>query len=279
MWAITESGLNESIKDGEFAPRGYSVVRCDRVDGRKHGGALLIAAPPFRLQPLPLPDTPNLDDAIFEMLCADVYKRNKRLFTCGVVYIPPKSRDNEYMRMFHIIEQCCQKYQNFMILGDFNLCSANIDVQCYYEYFEAVCEFRQYNEIVNCNGRTLDLVLSNLVDYNIIVSEECESLVPKLDPQHPPLSVQFIQNRRHIPGKGNQAAPRSRLPVKGIVNKQGKKWNFYKCDFQALYQSFANVNWSPLYETKGVQEALSLFYEIVNDLISSFTPEKRNDRM
>ncbi|XP_049877906.1 uncharacterized protein LOC126375107 [Pectinophora gossypiella] len=66
-----ESGLNESVYDGELVQKGYSVVRCDRADGRKLGGVMLIAAPALTLHPLPLFNTPNLDDAQFELLIKD----------------------------------------------------------------------------------------------------------------------------------------------------------------------------------------------------------------
>ncbi|KAL4709141.1 hypothetical protein ACJJTC_015790 [Scirpophaga incertulas] len=36
LYAITETGCNESIYDAEFIPMGYKVVRCDRADGPHH---------------------------------------------------------------------------------------------------------------------------------------------------------------------------------------------------------------------------------------------------
>ncbi|CAK1551668.1 unnamed protein product [Leptosia nina] len=42
--AITETGCNDSIMDGEIIPARYQIVRCDRTDCRKHDGAFLVAA-------------------------------------------------------------------------------------------------------------------------------------------------------------------------------------------------------------------------------------------
>ncbi|CAG4932554.1 unnamed protein product [Colias eurytheme] len=47
LYAITETGCNESIHDGEIVPVGYHIIRCDRLDGRKQGGVLLVAAQPY----------------------------------------------------------------------------------------------------------------------------------------------------------------------------------------------------------------------------------------
>lgn len=33
LFAITESGLNDGINDGELIPPSFSVLRCDRTDG------------------------------------------------------------------------------------------------------------------------------------------------------------------------------------------------------------------------------------------------------
>ncbi|CAG4986264.1 unnamed protein product [Colias eurytheme] len=50
LFAITESGCTDSIHDLELVPAGYHIVRCDRADGRKQGGALLVAAPRYELR-------------------------------------------------------------------------------------------------------------------------------------------------------------------------------------------------------------------------------------
>ncbi|CAG4968309.1 unnamed protein product [Colias eurytheme] len=49
-YAITETGCNESIHDGEIVPVGYHIIRCDRLDGRKQGGVLLAAAQRIELR-------------------------------------------------------------------------------------------------------------------------------------------------------------------------------------------------------------------------------------
>ncbi|CAG4962375.1 unnamed protein product [Colias eurytheme] len=55
LFAITESGCSDSIHDCELVPAGYHIVRCDRADGRKQGGALLVAAPRYELRQVCIP--------------------------------------------------------------------------------------------------------------------------------------------------------------------------------------------------------------------------------
>lgn len=96
LFAITESGLHEAIHNAEFLLPGYQILRCDRADGRKQGGVLLVATPRFELRQVAVPGDLNLDSQKFELICAAIYIQNRYLFTCCVVYIPPQADENEY---------------------------------------------------------------------------------------------------------------------------------------------------------------------------------------
>ncbi|KAH9642685.1 hypothetical protein HF086_011042 [Spodoptera exigua] len=61
LFAITETGCNESIHDAEIIPPSYIILRCDRADGRKQGGACLVATPRFELRRVSLPGDINID--------------------------------------------------------------------------------------------------------------------------------------------------------------------------------------------------------------------------
>lgn len=93
LFAITESGLNDSVHDGELIPPEYKILRCDRADGRKQGGVFLAASPRLELKRVPVG---NVDSALFEIVCATVHLGNNCLFLCCVVYIPPNCDCNEY---------------------------------------------------------------------------------------------------------------------------------------------------------------------------------------
>lgn len=99
LYAITESGCNESIQDAEIVPQGYKILRCDRMDGRKQGGALLVATHRFELRQVHVSDV-LINTCVFEMVCATVHLNNRFLFVCCVVYILPASSENDYMILF-----------------------------------------------------------------------------------------------------------------------------------------------------------------------------------
>lgn len=111
LFAFTESGLNEAIPDAEFILPGYQVLRCDRADGRKQGGVLLVATPRIELRQVSMSGDIDIDCHNFELVCATVYNGNRFLFALCIVYIPPQADENEYMLLFSILEKMCVKYK------------------------------------------------------------------------------------------------------------------------------------------------------------------------
>lgn len=86
LFAITETGCNESIHDAEIIPPGYTIIRCDRADGRKQGGACLVAKPKYDLRQVAIPSDVNIHKRTFELVSASVYKRDKLLFLLCSLY-------------------------------------------------------------------------------------------------------------------------------------------------------------------------------------------------
>lgn len=64
LFAITETGCNESIHDAELVPPGYTIIRCDRTDGRKQGGTCLVATPRLELRQVSTTSDVNINDKI-----------------------------------------------------------------------------------------------------------------------------------------------------------------------------------------------------------------------
>lgn len=273
LFALTETGCNDSIHDAEIIPPGFTILRCDRADGRKHGGACLVATPRIELRRASLPNDVNVDNHVFELVCATVYLRNRFMFLLCVVYIPPSSNDNEYMLLFGIIEQFCNKYSDILVVGDFNLCSCSVAISNYYEYFQTFCGFTQSNAVSNCNGRHLDLVLSTLAEGgSVSVRAAGASLVP-IDAYHPPLEISVCKHTRlrRRPGSAGSATPDS-----NACAPDG--WNFNKADLLSLYSLIADVDWTPLYEMD-LEVGLNYFYDNINSIIDDCVPKKKRSRV
>nr|XP_034835586.1 uncharacterized protein LOC117992047 [Maniola hyperantus] len=261
------------MNDAEITLPGYPILRCDRADGRKQGGALLVATPRFELRRVPTPDHIDVNKYKFELVCAAVYNTNNRfLFTCCVVYIPPHADENEYTIMFKLLEDICIRYKNnVIILGDFNLFSSNIQVCNYYEYFVAFCELAQYNEVPNCNDRQLDLVLSGRGTVTVRMADE--ALEP-VDGYHPPLAVA-------VPLGASCASPASCISpaspasdtLSDLVDLTDltyfRRWNFNKADFHQLYNLIAIEDWTEIYNLSDPETVLNLFYAKITNIFDA----------
>lgn len=267
LFAITETGCNESIHDAELVPPGYTIIRCDRTDGRKQGGTCLVATPRLELRQVSTTSDVNINDKNFELVNATVYLHNRLLFLLCVVYIPPNSCEDDYMLLFRIIEQLCSKYSNVVVIGDFNMHSCSINVCNYFEYFLSYCGFTQCNTIVNCNDRCLDLVLSTLrKGESVIVREAGAHLVP-VDAYHPPLEVLVQLWPCRVAGSFQYGS--STIPT---------SWNFNKANFLSLYASIATIDWTDIYNLD-LEMSLDYFYETINSIIDNCVPRKQRCRV
>lgn len=247
LYAVTETGCADSIFDAELIPPSFQIIRCDRSDGRKQGGALLVATPDFELKRLS-PSDVIVDREVFEIVCAAVYRKKRLITVLCVVYIPPKSADNDYMCLFRIIENLCLKYVNLLVVGDFNMYSCSAEVKNYFEYFVAFCGFTQRNSVPNNLGRCLDLVLTTEEASAVEVSLSSEPLT-KIDQQHPPLAIVATVARR---GTATLPMPSSPVNVQSTSAYTSTPWNFYKADFPLLYSILYNMDWDDLYVVKNV---------------------------
>lgn len=269
---ITESSANASLHNAEIAPPGFQVLRCDRADGRKQGGVMLVAPPRFELREVALPSDVNIDAYQFELVIATVHRMDRYLFTCCAVYIPPSANDNNYLLMFNLIENICVKYKgNLIVIGDFNMFSCSSNIVEYYEYFISYCEFVQSNDVLNCDDRRLDLVLvGSGVRGSVEVRAADEGLQP-VDRYHPPLSVSVgcgarRGEREHPPrASDDEASPKSGNNV----------WNFAKADFHALYYAMANIDWGELFAISDPIGVIDFFYTTINSIIDDCVPIKK----
>ncbi|CAF4921631.1 unnamed protein product [Pieris macdunnoughi] len=274
LFAITETSCNTSIYNAELVPPSYNILRCDRADGRKQGGALLVATNRFELRRVSLPGDVIIDKCTFELLCATVHKHNKYLFLCCVLYIPPDGNENEYMLLFRLLEQLCTKYKDMIVIGDFNLYSCNTHTINYYEYFVSFCELTQRNEVPNCNNRYLDLVLCSLsLGESVSVSRADEALV-SIDRHHPPLVICVPQVRKQATAT---SVPDISQPLLSIQQNDDlwPQWNFYKADFNKLYYMLMMHDWSPIYSIGEAEDILNYFYGVMYSILDDCVPRKQ----
>lgn len=184
-------------------------------------------------------------------------------FYIVVIYIPPYVTIEVFDMFFERFEQIAIFHNSDVILvGDLNV-PRFVDKDfsdrktCVVYECMNVLDLSQCNGVVNHNGRLLDLVLANM---SCEVSRDCAPLVPE-DLHHPALIVDF-----------QCVCDRSREFKADIVENM---YNFRKADFPALYDAFANADWSFLGGVVDVNLATQMFYEFLYGIFNVHVPIKR----
>lgn len=265
---LTETWLNSNILSSELFDDRYEVYRRDRVTtgfhNNKDGGGVLIAvSKKFNSKCIDSWQS-NCEDMWVTVDCSTSHSSHQVAF-CAV-YLPPPV----CLRVFEqFIEHCNAVLDStnipICIMGDFNLGIINWDdlgnvnvpmpsvCQRLIEFIDTN-KLIQHNNIKNCSGRMLDLILST--ELNLGVTESCYPLV-NIDKLHPPLDLllSFV--------KANN------LPY----NKLNIRPNFYRADYDRITETLNKHNWCDLFRGKDVNEMLVVFYDVLNGIINDHIPK------
>lgn len=264
---LTETFLTSSVTDGELFPPGYVVIRKDRVGDAGWGGVLLAVRNCYSVRMITDVDGLTPDK---ELLFAIIKSINIKLLCC-VVYLPPNCTVEHYLSTLTCIENavCSHPELALLVLGDFNLNSFSNNVKTQFDFFCEFCKLKDHNSVFNINGGKLDLILSDLNSDQVDVSFCIEPLVP-IDKYHPSLEV-VVKLQRN-------AGPPLSQPRTCQQQSRSADWNWHKADFQMLYASLAEIDWSDLLEIDDIDRAVELFYLKLYESFDHFVPVKNSNQ-
>ena len=278
---LTETWLNDEILSSQLFSQRYTVYRKDRDSirsGKSRGGGVLIAVS-NRLTSSRC--TVRVDDDI-EQLWINV-NRDGRKIHIGVAYVPPDLAGEVTVigRLINSIEAVVNSSAMsdvHMMFGDFNqpgLTWSNSGAANFMfpdphksrfstssvAFLDGLTllNFKQLNAIRNVNGRTLDLLF---VDEEVALccklSESVEPL-SRVDPQHPPFIATLFCN----------------APTHFEDLDDNREFDFKKADFDSLNEAISAVDWSQLYETTNVNEAVEYLITTLTQLFPMYVPASR----
>ena len=107
--ALTETWLSDRIYDQEILPSGYILYRSDR---ESRGGGVMICVSTL------VPSRLIESHLSIDMVTIEITTTPSLIISC--VYIPPNCSDAYLMATHQSIEDLAKRYQNLIILGDFN---------------------------------------------------------------------------------------------------------------------------------------------------------------
>lgn len=275
LYCLYETWLKPSgTKSSELFSADYDIHRRDRdqlTSDRSAGGGVLIASrKSLKCSRLASFESPDIEEVwiVIEL------ESNRSLYIC-TFYIPPDSRSDKYIRFFKnlydIINQCNSE-SLFLIIGDpnmplFNWRKTNADlwpsnetqligIRHYEELMNLMlCErLSQINHVEYSPGKMLDLIFTNCrVSFQNV--EKADPII-KEDIYHPAICL-------HLPAQV-KSPQISVLPP---------KLNYHKGNYENINLELANIDWRCI-ENVDINTAVSIFYEIIEAVISNHVPRK-----
>lgn len=263
---LTETWLKSSISDTELFGDDFVVYRCDRNirnSTKPHGGGVLIAINKnIPSQRLVITDSDQLEIIFIKCNIGST----KIFIVC--IYIPSNSAVSVYKTVVDVLTLFLDKYgmsalDQILCVGDFNLphvswvkdndnTSVLIPVNCNEMSSNlldllssyALC---QVNYVTNFMTRLLDLIFSNNTD-NIVI-RKCTCPLTIVDKFHEPLDF-FLTLNNELEDTTSAC--------------MSSKYDFKKADFTSLNLFLENINWSSLFKSCDIQQAVSYFYEVLH---------------
>ncbi|CAK1602258.1 unnamed protein product [Parnassius mnemosyne] len=166
------------------------------------------------------------------------YHITKTIGLC-VVYLPPPVKLENLNKFLDSVDNVTNHVDDLVVIGDFNMGFIEWSASDKYSYmtpcnysnalgyslvdFITINNLYQYNCINNCDGKLLDLVLSNLT--NIIVRKPPE-ILNKLDSYHPSLLISIEY--------GHISFLRSNSRI---------DYRYFKADYKTIVEKIKNIDW------------------------------------
>ena len=233
------------------------MYRCDNkreLSQKSRGGGVLIALT-YDFQVLRNVECFNtaLTDAI---LVVTNFNNLTIVFCC--VYVCPDSPLSEYDKFYDFCTSFLDSLNfNFklIICGDFNISNyyllsrhdlSSVTCKKFVEFinFLEINNLKQGNTILNENEKLLDLVLSNVTEFNV---DRCMFPILTEDAHHPSLDITFKFSYK----KKYQTYKESEL-----------RYDYKRANFMKLYQLFEEADFQAVYNQTDPELACTIFYKI-----------------
>ena len=138
--------------------------------------------------------------------------------------------------------------------GDGTVCVSNThelsDISCRFLDIISSCELTQHSIHATCNGNQLDLVFTNDLDVHVDIAEKANTST------HDALETCISLN----------------ADIKSPPTTHRTVYNYKKADWNAILCALSCICWSSLFMNASVDEAFSLFYDLLFATIKDYIP-------
>ena len=271
--AITETWLQDHIKDAQLTIEGFDVTRCDRGD-RGGGGVLLYSHQSY---PISEEECAKYDDSYCLALFVKFITLKLGVF---VVYRPPEAPREKFLGVLAFVQKCMDEQldRSFQVcvVGDFNfpdidwhsekvLSGQTVDSQDSAREFLRFLNSKFMNQYVDRPTRD-----SNILD---LFCADNPSLVQSLTVSQPGLSDHsLVSVLISIPVTELDGVPKRRALDDGFASL-----DFSRADYTGINEAIGAVdwNWLQLEYQHDLQDYPAIFTKILLDICKEHVPAKR----
>lgn len=281
IYLFSETWLNQDIANSELGFQNFTVYRCDRnpnTSTRKTGGGVLIAVR-NSIQSKLLNIQRSDVETIFVLI-----KLKGQDYILNCTYIPPSNPINIYSSFSDSVNEVLSTHNKAKVLitGDLNLPDVkwvknNVGVMkptgslSTLEDFiiSALCflnNLNQFNSTCNEKGDLLDLCFSNVFFKYIFVDKAKDTLLIHPDNYHPPLAIDIKYPNR-----------KPKYLNAEIKNSINYSFDYKKGNYLAISNEINSIDWkSNLSDFQSINDALSYFYDKINDILQKHIPVREH---
>ena len=269
--AITETWLQDHIKDAQLTIDGFHVTRCDR--GSRGGGGVLLYS--HRNYPTSEDECVKYDDSY----CLGLFVKFSTLkLGVFVVYRPPDAPRERFLGVLAFVEECMQEQldRSFQVcvVGDFNfpdidwytervLSGQTVDSQDSAREFLRFLSSKFMNQYVDRPTRD-----SNILD---LFCADNPSLVQSLTVSQPGLSDHsLVSVLISIPVTELDGVRNGRAFDDGFASL-----DFSGADFLGINEAIWAVDWTQLESQYDLHDYPAIFTKILLDICKEKVPAKR----
>ena len=265
---FTETWLSKKITDSMVCPRGYSVIRADRLN-QQGGGVAVLYKDNLRvievdscfndLQPL---------SSNFEFLCIDLFNHKGVSIRLICFYIPPNFSKCKatIQAVCTILHRLSSPLKPCYVVGDFNLPKIDWSIpttsggpshQEFLSFCSSNCWTQCINEATHKKQNILDLLLCNQLAYCMLISHEIKpQLTSTCDHKVISFDIDFSSTKKA------ECKPAVPLYMRG--------------DYASMSEKLININWTDfnIYQFN-LQDYYDKFISVIQDLMDKFIPKSK----
>lgn len=252
-FAVSETWLTKNTPKSRYFLDNFNVFRADRAN-KRGGGLCLYVRNNYSCKKISIPNCNHLA----EMLWVEITTKKNKI-AVGVFYKPPKIPYACFEKVFDSLLYIYSKYQNTVLLGDFNINMLNSDSlevkalnNFIIEPFDLTQLIKSPTRITESTSSLIDLILVGR-EENVLFSGCCDA--PGISDHHFTYMAYNIKKEKFKP-------------------QITRKRTFKNFDIEGFQRFAENLNWESIVSVGDINTKVTILENLINQALDSFAPFK-----